>query len=132
MNRIVRSFLITVWSMAGLFGAASAGIWWDRGRDRKNTPELSGWGLLFIAGAIVLLIGVLYARRLAKRNHNDAAVIVSFIDAIILTLGVLIVAPEIGWASSLRLLAGIAIPFIYIGIHIVLALAGRYTLRRNS
>jgi len=132
MNRIVRSLLIVIWASAGLLGAAFAGMWWDRARDRKETPDLSGWGLLFIAGAIVLLIGVLYAYRLANRNRNGAAVIVSFIDAVILTLGIVFVAPEIGWASSLRLLAGIVGVLIYIGIHIVLALAGRYTLRRNS
>ena len=125
MGRVVRSSLAVVWAIAGVLVVYFTGIWWDRASARGDAPDLSGWGLFFVIGLIVLLAGIGFGYWLARQNHNEASAFVLVTCAVLITLGLTLLAPAIGWAASLRLSALVFGALIYFVVHFWIAWRSR-------
>lgn len=127
MNRIVRSFLVVLLLCVYTYALGFAVLWNERRNVRQEDLKLSGWGILFIAGVLIMLAGAWFAYKLAKADYNKLSVAAAMVVAATLVLGIIYVAPEIGWESSLRLLGIIAVGLAVVSAHIYLAVSDRHS-----
>jgi hypothetical protein len=81
---------------------------------------------LFIVGGLILLAGIWLAIQFARNDYNGSAITIAIVDAVIATLGIVKVAPEVSWTPSLRLLGAIAVAVAFVSAHIYLAVSDRH------
>lgn len=115
-NGVARCFAAIVWAIIGIASSGTFFVWLDRASARRDTPEFSGWGILFVLGCLAVLAGIYLGWWLSTAQWHNWSTTCNVSCGAIAILVIVFARPEIGWAASGRLLIIVGVAALYLAI----------------